>query len=154
RIHISADQLDLSRTRLRGEGEIIIQTSHLISSSNAVVDCENLSFNLASTNGNLRVQNLSPDTSTRFRGSILLWSAVWSNSATLVITNYTIATNTTTGLLETNLTPVTNGITVSLHTLMVDAIGLGAFALPVSVFGFTSHSTNAVISDNMSVVES
>jgi hypothetical protein len=37
---------------------------------------------------------------------------------------------------------------------MVDATGLGAFDLPVSVFGFTSHSTNAVISDNMSIVES
>ncbi len=149
RIHISSDSLDLSRTRLRGEGEIIIQTSHLISSSNAVVDCENLSFNLASTNGNLRVQNLSKDTSTRFRGELRLWSAVWSNVAIVLLQNYSIDSN---GLAT--LAPVTNSVTISYHTLMVDATGLGAFDLPVSVFGFTSHSTNVFINDNMSVVES
>jgi hypothetical protein len=149
RIHITADKLDLTRTRLRGEGEIVIQTSNLISSSNAVVDCENLSFNLTSTNGNLLVQNLSKDTSTRFRGSILLWSATWSNTATLILTNYSIDSNNV-----ATLSPVTNGITIAYHTLMVDAVSLGAFALPVSVFGFTGHSTNVVISDNMSVVES
>jgi len=153
RIHISSDQLDMSRARFRGEGEIVIQTSHLISSSNAVVDCENLSFNLASTNGNLRVQNLSKDTSTRFRGEIRLWSAVWSNSAVVLIQNYLIASNTA-GMLETNSAPITNTVSIGYHTLMVDATALGAFDLPVSVFGFASHSTNVVISDNMSVVES
>jgi hypothetical protein len=149
KIRISADTLDMSRTRLRGEGQIIIQTSHLIASSNAVVDCENLSFNLASTNGNLRVQNLSRDTSIRFRGQLQVWSAVWSNSATVLLDNYVVDTN---GVATQ--TPITNSISISFHTLMVDATGLGLFGLPVTVHGFNARSTNVVISDNMSVAES
>ena len=49
---------------------------------------------------------------------------------------------------------MTNTVSISYHTLMVDATALGAFDLPVSVFGFTTHSTNLVISDKMSIVES
>jgi hypothetical protein len=149
RIHISSDRLDMTRTRLRAEGEIIIQTSHLISSSNAVVDCENLSFNLASTNGNLKVQNLSKDSVDRFLGSIYAWSAVWSNLAVVVLKNY-----------KTNdqgvyvLDPLTNTVTIGFHTLMLDARDLGAWAMPVTVYDFTTHSTNVVISDNVSVGES
>ena len=149
RIRISADSLDMSRTRLRAEGEIIIQTSHLISSSNAVVDCENLSFNLASTNGNLKVQSLCPDTVSRFLGELRVWSATWSNTAVLMLTNYIVDTN---GMAT--LAPITNTISIGYHTLMVDATGLGVFDLPVTVHGFTTHSTNVVIGDNVSVAES
>ncbi len=149
RIRISADSLDMSRARLRAEGQIMIQTSHLITSSNAVVDSEHLSFNLASTNGNLRVQNLSKDTALRFLGQIRVWSATWSNTAVVLWDNYSIDTN---GLATP--APVTNTVTIGYHTLMVDARSLGIQALPVRVHGFTSRSTNVVISDNMSVAES
>jgi len=154
KIRISSDTLDMSNTRIRGEGQIIIQSSHLISSSNAVIDCENLSFNLASTNGNLRVQNLSRDTSIRFRGQIRVWSAVWSNAAIVLLRNYTVDTNVPPDPTLAIETPITNTISIAFHTLMVDASSLGAFALPVTVHGFTTHSTNVVISDNMSVGES
>ena len=53
-MQIYADTLDMTRTRLRGQGEVTINANHLISSSNAVVDRPNLAFNLASTNGNLK----------------------------------------------------------------------------------------------------
>ena len=149
RIRILADTLDMSRTRMRAEGEITIQSAHLISSSNAVVDCEHLSFNLASTNGNLKIQNLSPDTVNRFRGQIRVWSAIWSNTAVLMLTNYNVDSN---GVAA--LEPLTNTITISFHTMMLDASELGVWQLPVTVHGFTSHSTNVLISDNMSVAES
>ncbi|MBE0543458.1 MAG: hypothetical protein IH623_19105 [Verrucomicrobia bacterium] len=149
KIRISSDSLDMGSTRLRGEGHIIIQSSHLIASSNAVVDCENLSFNLASTNGNLRVQNLSRDASIRFRGQIRVWSATWSNAAIVLLDNYVVDTN---GVATPE--PITNTVSIGFQTLMVDATQLGAFALPVTVHGFTARSTNVVISDNMSVAES
>jgi hypothetical protein len=150
RISITADNLDLTRTRMRAEGQIIIKTSHLISSSNAVIDCENLSFNLASTNGTLQVVNLSKDTVSRLTGTIKIWSTVWSNTAELLIENYSIDTNNTP---PATLSPVSNTVSMVFHTLMVDASSLRA-RLPVTVFDFSTRSTNVVISDNISVGQS
>ncbi len=150
RIRISSDTLDMSKTRLRGEGQIIIQTSHLISSSNAVVDCENLSFDLNSTNGNLKVQNLSKQSVDRLRGNIYMWSAVWSNTAVVILNNFSLDTNTPPVATPA---PITNTITISLYTLMLDATALTT-TQPVTVHDFVTHSTNTVVSDNMTVVQS
>jgi len=148
RISITADRLDLTRTRLRAEGQIFIKTSHLISSSNAVVDCQNLNFDLASTNGNLNVQNLSMDGVNRLTGSISVWSAVWSNTAEVVLESYVVDD-------EGNATPadITNSVNIVFHTLMVDGRSLSSF-LPVSVFSVTTRSTNVVVKDNMSLGQS
>ena len=51
RVQITAENLDLRNTRIRGEGEVTIKANHLLSSAGAAVDCENLSYNLGSTNG-------------------------------------------------------------------------------------------------------
>ncbi len=149
RIRITGDNLDLSGTRMRAEGQIIIKSSHLISSSNAVIDCENLSFNLASTNGTLQVTNLSKDTVNRLTGTIRVWSTVWSNTAELLIENYSIDTNNTP---PATLSPVSNTVSMVFHTLMVDARALSS-TLPVTVFDFATHSTNVVINDNMTMGE-
>ncbi len=162
RIRIFADNLNLTSTRLRGEGEIIIKTSNLISSSNAVIDCQNLSFSLASTNGSLKIQSLAPDGVNRLRGNIYTWSAVWSNTAIVIITNnydFTNVVTTTPGTTNevTNvvavLSPLTNFINMGLHTLMLDARELTTI-LPVYVYDFATHSTNVVVDDNMTWIES
>src|SRR5207248_33114 len=59
RIEVIADSLDISRTRFRADGLLNIQARHLVSSTNTLVDCENLSYTLGSTNGNLKIQNLA-----------------------------------------------------------------------------------------------
>jgi len=156
RIRIYADSLDMSKTRLRAEGEIMIQTRHLISSTNAVVDCENLSFNLSSTNGSLNVQSLSKASVERLRGPLYAWSAVWSNRAVVVVENYTLTnsvdTNGVTNVVAV-LSPLTNTVTMGLHTLMLDATALTT-VLPVTVYDLVTHSTNVVVSDNVSVIQS
>lgn len=162
RVRINASEsLDMSRTRIRGEGEIIVNAAHLISSSRAVIDCENLSFALTSTNGLLEFNNLSKDTVNRLRGTITTYSALWSNTVTLIITNNhgisnVVATNMA-GEEITNqvgfLNPLTNEISVVYHTLMLDARALQT-VLPVTVYDLVVHSTNVVIDDNAAIVSS
>ncbi len=161
RIRILADTLDMSKARLRAEGYLRIQARHLISSSNAVVDCENLSFDLGKTNNEtLRIQNLGKNDSTRLRGQIYAWSAEWSNSVVVIITNnfsfsnYTVTLPDGTTGTETAVTrvPLTNTVNVNFHTLMLDATHLeGLFQ--VSVYDLTTRSTNVVIHDNLSVIQ-
>jgi len=162
RIEIDAANLDLTRARLRAEGTIIIQTANLISSSNAIIDCQNLNFNLTSTNGNLKIQSLVPDTVSRLKGNIYAWSAVWSNTAMTIITNnydFTNVVSTTPGTTNevTNvvavLSPLTNFITIGFHTLILDGTELTT-VLPVSVYELATHSTNVVVEDNLNLIES
>lgn len=127
RIEIRANTLDMNRARIRTEGLLSIQTAHLISSSNAVVDSENLSFNLGSTNGTLRVQNLMKETVNRLRGTVSAWSAVWTNSFTPQGSS--------------------NVVNLNFHVLVLDAAVLQD-VIPVTVYELQAKATNVIVSDN------
>lgn len=166
KVCINATNLDLSWTRIRAEGYLKIQSSHLISCTNAVIDCENLGFDLNSTNGFVSVQNMAPRYVQRLKGPIYLWSAVWSNSALVIITNNYVVSNivqeipspdgTTTNYV-TNLVafmvPLTNTVAIRFHTLMVDATQLRK-VVPVYVDELVSRATNAIIRDDMTLTRS
>ena len=55
RIEITASNLDLTRTRIRGESIVTIKTPHLEGSSGLLVDAPNVNYNIGSTNGLLSV---------------------------------------------------------------------------------------------------
>jgi hypothetical protein len=130
-----------------------LHTPHLISSSNAVIDCENLSFNIGSTNGNLTVENLAKDEVARLRGHIYTWSGYWTNTARVVITNnYRVSVDTNGVVTNAVRVPLTNFITVRYHAFMLDAAGV-ATTLPVKVYDFVTHSTNVVMNDNANLVQ-
>ncbi len=148
RVTIIADTLNLTKTQIRAEGLINIQTRHLESSSGAVIDSEHLSYDLNSTNGLLTIQNLAPEAAVRFLGTVYAWSGYWSNIASIVLTNYTIDTNATPPEV---LSPITNAVSIQLHALLLDASDLGPTILPAYVFNFVSRSTNVVIRDYMTV---
>jgi hypothetical protein len=155
RIRIFADTLNAANTRFRGEGEIMIQAKHLVSSTNAVVDCRNLSYTLASTNGDLHMLNLAKATVSRFQGDLLVFSALWTNSfGYLYSNNYTITniTDTNNVVIGTNAiqTPVTNTLGVGLHVLIIDASRLGV-QLPVTTWELVLNSTNMLVSDTLTV---
>lgn len=126
RIEIRADTLDMNKTRIRAQGLLTIQANNLINSSNAVIDSENLSYNLASTNGLLRVQNLVKDEVIRFKGDVKMWSGVWTN-----------------GYFDANLT---NNVLINYHALIIDAETLDDIQ-PVSVYDFRAKATNVIFSD-------
>jgi hypothetical protein len=157
RVQIYADNLDFRSTRVRGEGEVVLKANHLLSSSGAAVDCQNLSYTLGSTNGNLDVVNLAKTTVTRLKGDLFAWSGLWTNQMTFIFANYSV-TNTfdTNGVkIGTNaiLVPITNTATVGLHALILDGGNL-IVHLPVITWDMVAHSTNVVLSDNLAVVQS
>lgn len=158
RVQITAENLDLRNTRIRGEGEVTIKANHLLSSAGAAVDCENLSYNLGSTNGLLNITGLSKQSVIRLKGNLIAWSAVWTNLATLVFTNNFVVTNTvdTNGVVTgTNAisSPITNTVGINLYAMVLDAQNLGG-RFPVITWDLVLHSTDAVINDPLSVVES
>lgn len=150
RIEIFADSLDVSKTRFRSEGLLNIRTRHLVNSSNAIVDCENLAYNLGSTNGNLLVQNLAQETVSRLNGTNSLWSGLWTNRIEQLIENYALDTNAPGGYA---LSPLTNTVEVRIHVMMMDATQM-LLDVPVIVNELTTHSTNVVQNDSMTVVQS
>src|SRR6187551_699679 len=93
RVEIQAANLDMNRARIRTEGLLSIKAYHLISSSNAVIDSENIALNLGSTNGTLQVQSLMNDTVDRITGSLMAFSFVWTNAYSVLLTNYDASTN-------------------------------------------------------------
>jgi len=160
RIVINATNLSLRQARLRGEGYIKIQAANLISSRATVIDCENIALDLNTTNGNVSIENLVPQEVQRLRGPILLWSAAWSNTAIVIMTNnWLISTNENVEGDVTNYVVtavpewITNTVGMRLHTLMVDATGLQR-TFPVFVHELMGRGTNIVINDNLTVAQS
>ena len=151
RIHIYSGNLNLLNTRLRGEGEVVMNATHLANSLNASVNCQNLSYNLGSTNGYLNVINLTDTNVPRFNGTVSLWSAVWSNTTTTVYLDNWWASNDVPPTYYPR--PLTNAVQINVYALFVDASHLTS-SVPVTVYDMQLHSTNIVISDSMNVIQS
>jgi hypothetical protein len=80
RVVIDADNLDLRNARIRAEGGLRIQARHLIGSTNAVIDCQNLSLDLGNTNGLLVITNMVQEQVERFTGGVKAYSIAWGNN--------------------------------------------------------------------------
>lgn len=145
RAEVRAGNLDMSRARIRGEGLVLLQANHLVNSSNAVVNCENLSVELGSTNGLLRIKDITTATTDRLRGEVRVWSARWINSYELVTDSYDASTN------PVVLTPITNIINVQNHILVYDASRLSN-TVPALVQQFHPTATNVIMDDAANVV--
>jgi len=152
RVEIYADNLNLERTRIRGEGVVNISTKHLESSKLTAIDVQNVSYNLSSTNGLLSVQNLTKSELQRTAGTVSAFSAIWTNQTGFTLTN-TIPdpadTNGTTTIQEIS----TNTIDLTFHVLMVDARSVST-RQPNYVANFEAHSENVTISDVLRITES
>lgn len=148
-LRIIGKDVDLTQARLRAEGQVVIQAVNLLSSSNALVDCENLSFDLGSKSGFLKVQDLAGTSVSRLRGTIRMWSATWSNAA-IVVAPDNYASNATTGGLDEM--PLTNTIAVGYDVMILDASGL-TNTLPVSEYVLNLHGTQIELDDDMTVLQ-
>ncbi|MGN6641826.1 MAG: hypothetical protein ACTHKU_02375, partial [Verrucomicrobiota bacterium] len=148
RIMLTATNLDLTDTIISAQGLISIKAGHLISSTNALLDCDSLSFDIGSTNGNLVVRDLAPTSvSGRLKGTIRAWSALWTNTVDMVITNN--YTDTGTGVVPA---PFTVNATVVYHALILDGSSLSS-SLPAYVYDLITHASNVTVQDSMTVVE-
>jgi hypothetical protein len=158
RLNINANNLDLTKTRISAEGQVTIQATNLIGSTNAVVDCQNVSYNFGSTSGSLNVTNLAKPFVSRLNGNIYAWSGVWTNVMIQVFTNYTFTNVVSTNNITNSVpvyAPVTNYVQMSLNASLLDASQLSS-TVPVTVQNLILQptSTNMMVSDNMTVVQS
>jgi hypothetical protein len=150
RVEVYADSLNLSKVRVSAAGEIIVQASNLVSSAGAAMDCQNLSYNLGSTNGSLNITNLAGQTVHRLNGTVNEWSGIWTNYMVNVYTNNWMTNSATTNGLPPVQVSLTNVTEMDLAITVVDAGGLTE-VVPVTVLNLILHSTNIVVSDTMTV---
>lgn len=144
RVEIDADNLDLTRTRLRGNGIVNISTRHLIGSSNAIMDVPRLNFDLGATNGLLSVRSLAKPSVERFFGQVNAFSMIWTNLTGFTETNE-VEEPPGSGMLTNVVT--TNVVEIGFHVLFVD--GRLQRNAQVSVHNLALRSTNVVVSDDM-----
>ena len=146
-VRVKAKNLDLRNARIRAEGGIRIETEHLIGSTNAVLDSQNLSLNLGSTNGILVITNMVQESVQRFTGGVESYSVVWAN-------NYR---TTGAALIEREkiffVEDPSAEVTVNLHYhfFVIDAY-LNA-EVPVTVTDLTVNSDKVLFKDAMNVTE-
>ena len=77
---IEAENLMLEAAKIRAEGNLKIKANNLISSENAILDCQNISLDIGSTKGLLIIEDLVPDEVYRFGGSMEIYDATWTSS--------------------------------------------------------------------------
>lgn len=168
RVEIMADDLNMERTRIRGQSVVTIKAKNLISSENAVVDSPTLFYELGTPGKTLTVTNLAKDTVERLQGTIRAWSGVWTNTRTVITTNPPPQQQQ--GIAKYNLTPLSNGggngngepppeptletnvVNVQFHVLVLQN-GL-ATEQDVQVSGFQSDSSTTLLNDSLRVQES
>jgi hypothetical protein len=129
RIEIRGRSVNLTDTGIRGEGLVSIDAEEITpTSSQTLIDAQNLAFNLTTTaSAPLRFANLAKTNVNRLQGFVSMWSGVF--------------TNITTNALTTNMNIY--------HTLIVDARGLTQ-TVPVMVADFQVRvPTTLDIVDNM-----
>ncbi|MBT6659535.1 MAG: hypothetical protein HOB00_04530, partial [Verrucomicrobia bacterium] len=132
-----ADNLDLRNARIRAEGGVRIKTRHLVGSTNAVIDCQNLSFDIGNTNGLLVITNMVQEQVERFTGGVKAYSIAWGN-------NYV-----TKGLGDDPTADTT--VNLHYHLLVVDSY-LNT-STPVTVNDLTATSDKVVFRDPMRITE-
>ena len=79
-VTIDAKNLNLEAAKIRAEGNLKIKADNLISSKNAILDCQNLSLDIGSEGRLLLIEDLVPDEVYRFGGSMELWEGSWETT--------------------------------------------------------------------------
>jgi hypothetical protein len=148
-IEVSAHDLNLNLTRMSAASWIDIQASNLVSSAGAAMDCQNLSYNLGSTNGMLNFTNLATSYVQRLHGTVTEFSGLWTNFLVKTYVNY-VTNSAAGGWMESDITNVTE---VDMALTVVDATNLTT-TIPVTVLDLALHSTNMLVSDSMIVANS
>jgi len=77
---IEARDLNLEAAKIRAEGNLKIKADNLISSRNAILDCQNISLDIGSTGRLLVIEDLIADEVYRFGGSLEIYEAAWNDT--------------------------------------------------------------------------
>ena len=77
---IEANDLNLEAAKIRAEGNLKIKAENLISSKNAILDCQNISLDIGSKGRLLVIEDLVEDEVYRFGGHLELYEAAWDET--------------------------------------------------------------------------
>jgi hypothetical protein len=79
RVEITATNLQMGNTRIRGEGLVSINSENLTGGENSILDTPHVSFNLSSSGPVLDLKEMTPDQVGRLNGYIQAYSATFTN---------------------------------------------------------------------------
>jgi len=144
RLVIDADELNLEKTRIRGQGPVILRTRNLTSAKLASIDAPYVDADLASKSGNLELNGVFQPKVQRLSGNITVFSATYTNSTTVDIPAPPPANPG-----DPAGTPTTVQLDATYHIMIVDADLSPSF--PTPFIDLALHSTNVVIGDALSV---
>ncbi len=147
RVIIDANKLDLSRTRIRAQGPVIIRANDLKTSTGSAIDAPFMNVELGSSTGDLKIQNLFQGSIDRFAGRLQVFSSSWSNNPpdqTVTITN--APTNPGDPATTTDVTVALNAV---FHVMIVDADFSASVQTPF--VDLKLNSTNVTITDGIRV---
>lgn len=144
RLVIDADVLNLERTRIRGQGPVIIHARDLVSLTNASIDAPFITANLTSKSGNLDLSGVFRAQVQRLSGNVSILSTTFTNTAEVTIPAPPPA-NPEDPPGEDVVLP----LEAVFHIMLVDADMTTEF--PTPVLDMTITSTNLVIGDFLTV---
>lgn len=129
RVEIWGDQVNLGGTSIRADSTFMLKATNLVGNKFAAVNAPVLYFDVGSTQPQLLISNLAPDSVNRMSGEVYCWSAVWQNYETnAVATNF-----------------------IRFHVLMVDHYLTSVQPVVVNQFGARVTNGLVKISDQLNV---
>lgn len=136
-----SDELNLSNARIRTDGLLTLKTRNLVSTEGARIDAPLISVDLGSPSQTLVVSNLFAASVNRMKGTLSVYSALWTNQIS------SISVSNTPG--STGVTVTTNMVDVRFHVLIVDHTLTARQAVVANDIAL--RATNIVVADNINL---
>ena len=144
RLVIDADELNLERTRIRGQGPVILRARDLVSTKFASIDAPYIDANLATKSGNMDLSGVFQSKVQRMSGTVTILSTTFTNVAQVELPPPPPANPG-----DPPGTPTTVDLVATFHVMLVDADINPVF--PTPVIDLALSSTNITIGDSLSV---
>ncbi|MBI1176027.1 hypothetical protein GC207_01155 [bacterium] len=137
RVELHADELDLSRSRIRAQNYLLVDSPKTTIDQNTIIDAPYISLNMANPSGELNLENTIASSVDRISGQIYMWTGTWSNSTTI----FGVSGQTTTS----------NTVNILQQVWVVDDENLTK-SVDVGITEANLKATNIVISDPLQIV--
>ena len=144
RLVIDADELNLERARIRGQGPVILRARDLVSTKLASIDAPYVDANLTTKSGNMDLSGVFQSKVQRLSGTVTILSTTFTNNAQVEVPPPPPVNPD-----DPPGTPTTVDLVATYHVMLVDADINPVF--PTPVVDLTLSSTNITIGDSLSV---
>ena len=144
RLVIDADELNLERARIRGQGPVILRARDVVSTKQASIDAPFIDANLTSKSGKMDLSGVFQSRVQRMSGTVTILSTTFTNTTSVELPPPPPANPG-----DPPGTPTTVELIATYHVMLVDADITPTF--PTPVIDLSLSSTNITIGDSLSV---